>query len=141
MYYGVIYMNKIKSKVKYFFRDDIDLQHKLINITLVLGMVTLLFCIIFDVVLGMTDSSGIWLSLVLLCFFISFIIANFLNRPNAAGFFLGLIASVILLPLLLFVDGGKASGMPMWLMFGAVVEACARMVAGTARSMGIVVKD
>ncbi|MCR5358244.1 MAG: response regulator [Lachnospiraceae bacterium] len=108
-------MNKIKKLIKYLLRDELTTQHRLINAILVVGIGALVFCTFFDFFVG-TGIRTFWImGLLILCFVFSLYIANVKNKPNAAGLILAVISNYFLMPFLYFLEGGKESGMPMWL--------------------------
>ncbi|MCR5604674.1 MAG: response regulator [Lachnospiraceae bacterium] len=112
--------NKYKNLFKYLIREELEMQHRLMNIILTVGTVALLVCIVFDFVIG-TGSRTFWIMLLLIASFIfSLYVANVRNKPNAAGVILGVVASYFLMPVLYFTEGGKESAMPMWLMLSAL---------------------
>ena len=111
---------KYKNVFKYLIREELEIQHRLMNIILTVGTVALLVCIVFDFIIG-TGSRTFWIMLLLIVSFIfSLYVANVRNKPNAAGVMLGVVASYFLMPILYFTEGGKESAMPMWLMLSAL---------------------
>ena len=111
---------KYKNVFKYLIREELEIQHRLMNIILTVGTVALLVCIVFDFIIG-TGSRTFWIMLLLIASFIfSLYVANVRNKPNAAGVILGVVASYFLMPILYFTEGGKESAMPMWLMLSAL---------------------
>ena len=112
--------NKYKNLFKYLIREELEMQHRLMNIILTVGTAALLVCIVFDFIIG-TGSRTFWIMLLLIVSFIfSLYVANVRNKPNAAGVILGVVASYFLMPVLYFTEGGKESAMPMWLMLSAL---------------------
>ena len=113
-------LNKIKDAFKYLIREELEIQHRLMNIILTVGTVALFVCIIFDFIVG-TGTRTFWIIILLIVsFLVSLYLANIKNKPNAAGILLGVVTNFILMPLLFFSEGGKESGMPMWLMLAAL---------------------
>ena len=96
-------------------REELQIQHRLINIFLIIGTAALFFCLIYDIVLGTAKSSFWIMGLLILSFILSLLIANKWNRPNIAGIILSVISNYILMPLLYIAEGGKESAMPIWL--------------------------
>ena len=101
-------------------REELQIQHRLINIFLIIGTAALFFCLIYDIFLGTAKSSFWIMGLLILSFILSLLIANKWNKPNAAGIILSVVANYFLMPLLYIVDGGKESGMPLWLTLAAL---------------------
>ena len=113
-------MQKIKNLINYLTREELQIQHRLINIFLCIGTVALVVCLIFDLVVG-TASKTFWImGLLIVSFVASLLIANKWNNPNVAGILLSIITNYFLMPLLYLKEGGKESGMPLWLTLAAL---------------------
>ena len=116
---GVV-LDKFKKINIYLTRDDLTMQHRMINIIMSVGVVALFVCLAFDFFVG-TGERTYWIIILLIVAFItSFIVANVFNKPNLAGIVLALIANVFLMPILYFAEGGKESAMPLWLVLAAL---------------------
>ena len=105
---------------KYILNEDLEISHRLMNIVLLVGIVVLPICVLFDLVLGAASGTFIPLSLLFVVFVISFILANNRNKANLAGAILTVTASDILLPFLYFRGGGRNSSMPSWFILSAI---------------------
>ncbi|MCR4807228.1 MAG: response regulator [Lachnospiraceae bacterium] len=113
-------MEKVKKLAKYLVREELKMQHRLINIILSVGVVALIVCSFFDFVVG-TGARTFWIMILLIVSFIlSLYIANGLKKPNLAGIFLAILANYILMPVLFFAEGGKESGMPLWMLLASL---------------------
>ena len=113
-------MEKIKKIAKYLTREELPMQHRLINIILSIGIAALIVCTCFDFFVG-TGPRTFWIMCLLIaCFLISLWIANILNKPNLAGILLAVVANYLLMPTLFFVEGGKESAMPVWLLLASL---------------------
>ncbi len=113
-------MEKIKKIAKYLTREELPMQHRLINIILSIGIAALIVCTCFDFFVG-TGPRTFWIMCLLIaCFLISLLIANILNKPNLAGILLAVVANYLLMPTLFFVEGGKESAMPVWLLLASL---------------------
>ncbi|MCR5420926.1 MAG: response regulator [Lachnospiraceae bacterium] len=113
-------MDKIRKVFKYFIREEIDLQFRLINIILVIGTIALFISLVFDFIVG-TGTRTYWiLCMLIVSFIISLYIANVKNRPNDAGIVLGVVTNFFIMPILYFAEGGKESAMPLWLVLSAL---------------------
>ena len=113
-------MKKFRELIRYLMREELQIQHRLINIFLIIGTAALFFCLIYDIFLGTVKNSFWIMGLLILSFILSLLIANKWNKPNAAGIILSVVANYFLMPLLYIVDGGKESGMPLWLTLAAL---------------------
>ncbi len=113
-------MERFKSFFKFLIREELEIQHRLMNIILSVGVFALIVCMIFDFIVG-TGARTYWILLLLIfCFLFSLYLANAMNKPNAAGVVLSVVCNYFLMPILFFAEGGKESAMPMWLMLGAL---------------------
>ncbi len=113
-------MEKIKKITKYLTREELSMQHRLINIILSIGAMALVVCLIFDFFLG-TGARTFWImGLLIISFLVSLFVANVLKKPNLAGIILAAVANYLLMPLLFFAEGGKESGMPLWLTLASL---------------------
>ena len=113
-------MEKIKKIAEYLTREELPMQHRLINIILSIGIAALIVCTCFDFFVG-TGPRTFWImGLLIACFLISLWIANILNKPNMAGILLAVAANYLLMPTLYFVEGGKESAMPVWLLLASL---------------------
>ena len=113
-------MEKIRKLVKYLVREELTMQHRLINIILSIGVIALIVCLGFDFIVG-TGARTFWImGLLVASFFVSLYIANILNKPNLAGILLAVVANFILMPILYFAEGGKESAMPLWLVLASL---------------------
>ena len=113
-------MNRIKKLLKYLIRDELTAQHRLVNAILVVGIASLFFCTIFDFFIG-TGARTFWImGLLILCFVFSLYIANVKNKPGIAGIILAVSSNFVLMPILFFAEGGKESGMPIWLVLAGL---------------------
>lgn len=113
-------MEKIKKIAEYLTREELPMQHRLINIILSIGIAALIVCTCFDFFVG-TGPRTFWImGLLIACFLISLWIANIINKPNMAGILLAVVANYLLMPTLYFVEGGKESAMPVWLLLASL---------------------
>lgn len=113
-------MQKIKSFFRYLTREELQIQHRLINIFLSIGIIALMVCLVFDMIVGTAARSFFVMVLLIVSFVISLLIANKWNKPNIAGIILSVVTNYLLMPLLYVVEGGKESGMPLWLTLAAL---------------------
>ncbi len=113
-------MEKVKKLVRYLTREELNMQHRLINIILSIGVLALIACTVFDFIVG-TGTRTFWImGLLIISFLLSLGVANILNKPNISGILLAVTANYILMPMLYFAEGGKESAMPMWLLLASL---------------------
>ncbi|MCR5503754.1 MAG: response regulator [Lachnospiraceae bacterium] len=105
---------------KYITNEELEVQHRLMNIVLMVGILVLPICVIFDMFVGLVFDTLIPLLLLLGIFILAFFIANVKNRANFAGIILTVTASDFLLPYLYFQGGGRNSSMPAWFILSSI---------------------
>ena len=113
-------LKKFRELISYLMREELQIQHRLINIFLIIGTAALFFCLIFDIILGTAKNSFWIMGLLIISFILSLLIANKWNKPNIAGIILSVVANFFLMPFLYIAEGGKESGMPLWLTLAAL---------------------
>ncbi len=105
---------------KYITNEDLAVSHRLMNIILLMGLFISPVCLIFDLAIGSAVRSAIPLIFLFLLFVGSFVLANVVKKANLAGTVLTVVSTNCLVPYLYFRDGGRYSGMPMWLLLSSV---------------------
>ncbi|MCR4962001.1 MAG: response regulator [Lachnospiraceae bacterium] len=105
---------------KYITNEDLAVSHRMMNIILLMGIFISPVCLIFDLAIGSAIRSAIPLIFLFLLFVVSFVLANVVKKANLAGIVLTVVSTNCLVPYLYFRDGGRYSGMPMWLLLSSV---------------------
>ena len=105
---------------KYITNEDLAVSHRLMNIILLMGLFISPVCLIFDLAIGSAIRSAIPLIFLFLLFVVSFVLANVVKKANLAEIVLTVVSTNCLVPYLYFRDGGRYSGMPMWLLLSSV---------------------
>ncbi len=100
--------------------EELEIRLRIINGILIVGSVFLPFCILYDIFFNSVSETIIPLAILLSVFGLSFYIANFLKKTNLAGIILTITATDFLIPFMFFKDGGRQSGMPLWLSLASV---------------------
>lgn len=112
-------MTRIKKILADMFREDLEIQHKLLNLMLsaifVGGLVSLL--ITFFLHRGATVSLSV--SFMITVIGVSLWLANKKNgHPRTAAFIVVFAANMFVFPFMYFTSGGIFSGMPIWFVLG-----------------------
>ena len=108
---------------KYFrrlFGEQYDIQHRLLNIILVAGILGVAFACLVSIIMHQNIITQILSVICLVLFIIIFLIANKLERFEIAIIIFSILFNNIILPLLYITSGGIESGMPLWCLFGFV---------------------
>ena len=113
-------MNFLRFFKNYFFNEKYNLQHRLLNVLILVGMIGGTIASITSVILGFSLLSII-LSFCILGFcFLGLLIANTFRHPQLSVIILSLAVNNLIMPLLYITSGGVKSGMPLWITLGLV---------------------
>lgn len=113
-------MNGLKRFFKKFYQESFDIQHRLLNIILLSGMLGIVLSCISSIFLGFDPFSYILIGICLVFFVFTLWVANGLKKPQIAVIILSIITNNIILPLLYLYSGGIKSGMPIWCLMGLI---------------------
>ncbi len=113
-------MSGLKRFFKKFYQESFDIQHRLLNIILLSGMLGIVLSIISSIFLGFDPFSYILIGICLVFFVFTLWVANGLKKPQIAVIILSIITNNIILPLLYLYSGGMKSGMPIWCLMGLI---------------------
>lgn len=113
-------MSKIKKLIRYLFREELEIQYRVMNIILLAGIIALPVCILFDALIGTVGDSFLPLLLLFGLFVLAFYLSNVRSRSNLAGVILTATATDLLIPFLYFKDGGRYSSMPLWMALASI---------------------
>ena len=105
---------------KYFFREELSIRHKLVNVILGSAFLVQFPGIIVTIVVG-TDTLGIMAQVVMTV--IIAIVLYLTNRfPDSPipPIVVSLVANIIIFPVMFFASGGSGTGIVIWMLFGAV---------------------
>ena len=109
--------NKIFRRL---FAEQYDIQHRLLNIILVVGILGVGFACIISVVMHQNVITQILSLICFILFIIIFWIANSLEKTEIAIIFFSIIFNNLILPALYVSSGGIESGMPLWCLVGFI---------------------
>lgn len=113
-------MLKQNRIIRQLFGEQHDIQHRLLNLILVVGILGVFFACIVSVVMHQNKATQILSFVSLAVFIVIFLIANKFNQSQIAIIFLAIFFDMILLPMLYLASGGIESGMPLWCLMGFV---------------------
>ncbi len=114
-------MLKDNRIIRRFFGEQFDIQHRLLNIILVAGILGVAFACFISVVMHQNVFTQILSFICLVLFILIFWIANSLKRSQLAIIIFSILFNNFLLPLLFFASGGIESGMPLWCLLGFIL--------------------
>ena len=113
-------MLKDKKVFRLLFGEQFDIQHRLLNIILVVGILGVSFACIVTMIMHQNGITQILSLLCLILFLGAFWVANSLKRSQLAIIIFSTIFDTIILPGLFITSGGIESGMPLWCLMGFV---------------------
>ena len=113
-------MSGLKRFFKKFFQESFDIQHRLLNIILLSGMLVIVLSCISSIFLGFDPFSYLLIGICLVFFVFTLWVANGLKKPQLAVIILSIITNNIILPLLYLYSGGMKSGIPIWCLMGLI---------------------
>ena len=113
-------MNYLKKLFRYFFREELSIRHKLVNMILGTAFLVQIPGLIVTIIVD-TSVLGI-LTQVFMAAVIA-IVLYFTNRfPDSPvpAIVISTIANIIVFPIMYFVCGGYGTGIVIWMLFGAI---------------------
>ena len=112
-------MKKLKSIMDRMFREDLEIQHKLLNLmmsTIFIGGLISLFITVF---LHQGAEVNISVGFMVTVIGTALWLANKRNgHPRVAAFIVVFAANMFVFPFMYFTSGGISSGMPVWFLLG-----------------------
>ena len=113
-------MNFLKRVTAYLFRDELSIRHKLVNVILGTALLMQIPVFISSLLVG-TSLIGVSTQ-VLMAVFIG-IVLYFTNRhpdSTAPSVVITIVCNIVVFPIMYFLCGGYATGMTIWMLFGAI---------------------
>ena len=113
-------MNYLKNFFGYFFRDELTIKHKLVNVILGSALLVQFPGLIISALVG----TGLWG--ILTQFMMFLIIAVVLYMTNkipdspVPSIIIAIAANLIVFPIMYFLCGGYGTGIVIWMLFGAI---------------------
>lgn len=108
------------KKLKYLlFREELDIQHRLLNLILSAAFIGGLFSLIATVVIGGYTSAGTT-ALILVIVLVSLYLSVWHNKTTAAAVLITCMANLVIFPMIYFSSGGMNGGMPIWFVLGLI---------------------
>ena len=102
------------------FGEQYDIQHRLLNIVLLVGILGVAFACFISIVMHQNVITQILSFSCLLLFILIFWIANRLKRAQIAIVIFSIVFNNLILPALFLTSGGIEGGMPLWCLLGFV---------------------
>ena len=106
--------------IRRLFGEQYDIQHRLLNLILVVGILGVAFACFISIVMHQNLITQILSFTCLFLFIVIFVIANVFKRSQISIIVFSILFNNIILPLLFVSSGGIESGMPLWCLLGFV---------------------
>ncbi len=113
-------MEKIRKLVNKMFREDLQIQHKLLNLILLAAFFGGNISIVVSIVIGSHMSSILSITVIIIVVIAALWIANKKNRPRDGALLIVILANMVIFPIMYFTSGGMHSGMPVWFVLGLI---------------------
>ena len=113
-------MKQLKKIFGYFFRDELTIRHKLVNVILGCALLVQFPGMIISALVG----TGLWG--ILTQFLMLLVIAVVLYMTNkfpdspVPAIIIAIAANLVVFPIMYFVCGGYGTGIVIWMLFGAI---------------------
>ncbi len=113
-------MNHLKKTLSYFFRDELSIKHKFVNVILGSALLVQVPGIVVSIVVG-TDLIGLIIQVVMAVFIGSILyLTNRFPESIVPPIMISTGANLIGFPIMFFVCGGSGTGIVIWMLFGAI---------------------
>ncbi len=113
-------MLKDNKFIRRFFGEQFDIQHRLLNIILLVGILGVGFTCINSVIMKQNIYTQIFSFISLILFIVIFWVANSLKRSQLSIIVFTIVFNNLVLPGLYITSGGIESGMPLWCLLGFI---------------------
>lgn len=113
-------MLKDNKLIRRLFGEQYDIEHRLLNIIILVGILGVSFACLISVIMKQNAITQLLSFTCLILFIIIFWIANRLKRSQFAIIFFSILFNCLILPSLFLSSGGIESGMPLWCLLGYV---------------------
>lgn len=113
-------MLKDNRFVRRFFGEQYDIQHRLLNLILMVGILGVAFACIVSIVMQQNSLTQILSFTCLVLFILIFWVANKLERAQLAIIVFSILFNNLILPGLFITSGGIESGMPLWYLLAFI---------------------
>jgi len=110
-------MNRLTGNL---IKEDMDIQHKLLNLILMAAFVGGIVSLLISILLGFSMGAIIVTGVLIAVVGASLWIANGKKKPQLAALILTLVANTVIFPVMYFANGGMYSGMPIWMVLGMI---------------------
>lgn len=113
-------MNHVKKVIRYFFRDELSIKHKLVNVILGSALLAQIPGLIVTIIVG-TGVWGVITQLIMFAFIgiVMYLTNRFPGSP-VPPLLVATIGNIVVFPIMYFVCGGYGTGIVIWMLFGSI---------------------
>jgi len=101
--------------------EDLDVQHKLLNIILCATMVGGVFSFILSLFFNSNMESNVLVFIILVIVAVCIYLSVWKRKTTIAAMIFVSVANLFVFPILYFFSGGMRSGMPIWFVLGFIL--------------------
>ena len=113
-------MDRMKKIWDKWMDDELDIQHKLLNLILLAAFAGGIFALFVSILFGNNFWGTVQIAILILLVGISLLISNVWNKPQLSAVFITVSANFVMLPIMYFYNGGIKSGMSAWIILGMI---------------------
>jgi len=113
-------VKKIKYIMENMFNEELDIQHKLLNLILSSAFCGGILSLIASALIQLDIIALGAIALLIAVVGLGLWFANVKKKPQTAALLLVLIGNMVLFPIMYFTGGGMVSGMPVWVLLGLI---------------------
>ncbi len=113
-------MNYLNRFFRYFFRDELSIKHKLVNMILGSAFLVQIPGLVVTIIVG-TDVMGIVTQLIMAAVIaVVLYLTNRFPESPVPPIIISTVGNIIGFPIMYFVCGGYGTGIVIWMLFGAI---------------------
>ncbi len=113
-------MKLFKKEIKGMFREDMDIRDRLLNLILLATFGGGMLFFLVSILVGAAEELIVAISFLVAAVAIALFISVTLRQPQIAAIVVVMVANMGVFPLMYFMGGGIASGIPVWQVFGLI---------------------
>ena len=113
-------MKQIKRIMHEMMREELDIQHKLLNLMLSAAFCGGMIALIIGVVIRLELIALLVVAILIFVVGFSLWMANVKKMPQIGAILIVSIGNMVLFPMMYFTSGGVYSGMPMWMLMALI---------------------
>ena len=113
-------MDSLKRWFKYFFRDELTIRHKLVNVILGCALLAQIPGFIVTIVVGTSFLGIITQILMAVVIIVVIYLTNKFPESPFPPILIATIGNIFVFPVMYFLCGGYGTGIVIWMLFGAI---------------------